>query len=70
LERIVAVCEEAMNDAEALEEIQLKAAEVIIKAIRMSYAIVREVDIENLERHAEEIKKRLAERDREGRAEA
>jgi len=66
LERIMAVCEEALSDPEAVEGAQLKAADVIIRAIRMGYAIVREVEVEDLERHAEEIKKRLEERRRGG----
>jgi glutathione S-transferase len=68
LERIITACEEALTDSDALEEAQLKAADVIIRAIRMSYVIVREVDIENLERVAQEIKRRLDERARQGQA--
>jgi len=64
LEGVIKACESAMGDAGALEEIQLKAMDIIIKAIRLSYVIVREVDIENLELQAEEIKRRLEERDR------
>lgn len=66
LERIIAICEEALVNPEALEEIQLKAADVIIRAIRMSYTIVREVDIENLERLATEIKRELEARHQPG----
>ena len=58
LERIVATCEEAMSGAE-LDGAQLKAADVIIRAIRMGYAIVREADVENLEQAAAEIKRIL-----------
>ena len=51
-------------DPEAVEAIQLKAADVIIRAIRMGYTIVREVDIENLERHTKAIQRSFEERDR------
>jgi predicted ATP-grasp superfamily ATP-dependent carboligase len=64
LERIIALCEEALCDPGAVEGAQLKAADVIIRAIRMGYSIVREVDVEDLERRAEEIKERLEERRR------
>jgi len=62
LEGIVTLCEKALSDPEAVEGIQLKAANVIINAIRMSYAIVREVDIENLERQTKEIQRILEQR--------
>jgi len=61
LEQLISICEEALSDPQALEEIQLKAASVIIRAIRTSYAIVREEDVENLEQLAQEIKRQLAE---------
>lgn len=63
---MVGACEAAMGDAGALEDAQLRAMDVLIRALRLSYVIVREVDIENLERQAEEIKGRLEERDRAG----
>ena len=66
LERIIALCEGALCDPAALEGAQLRAADVIIRAIRMGYAIVREVDVEDLERRAEEIKARLEEGRRGG----
>jgi len=62
LERIIRTCENALNNPGAMEKIQLKAAEVIIKAIKISYEIVREADIEDLERLAAEIKAKLEER--------
>jgi hypothetical protein len=65
LEDIVELCEEALSDPNSIEGTQLKAANVIINAIRMSYNIVREVDIENLERHTKEIQKILEKRARE-----
>ncbi|MBD3206232.1 hypothetical protein GF319_07805 [Candidatus Bathyarchaeota archaeon] len=64
LEHIIGLCEDALMDPEAVEAIQLKAADVIIRAIRMGYTIVREVDIENLERHTKEIQRSFEERDR------
>jgi hypothetical protein len=64
LEDIIGLCEEALMDPEAVEAIQLKAADVIIRAIRMGYTIVREVDIENLERHTKAIQRSFEERDR------
>jgi len=65
LENIVSICEAALSDPESVQEVQLKAADVIIRAIRMSYTIVKEVDIENLERQTREIKRSFEERDRE-----
>ena len=65
LERIIELCEAVLNDAGSMEDVQLKAADVIIRAIRMGYTIVREVDVENLERITAEIKAKLEERDRE-----
>ncbi len=67
LERIISICEQVLSGSNVLEKAQLRAAEVIIEAIRMSYTIVRDVDVENLERIAAEIQERLEERDREGR---
>jgi len=64
LENVISVCEKALSDADALQEIQIKAAEVIIKAIRASYAIIREEEVENLEQLAQEIKAKLEERAR------
>jgi len=66
LERIIELCESVLNDVGSMKDVQLKAADVIIRAIRMSYVIVKEVDVENLERVTAEIKAKLAERDREG----
>lgn len=65
LENIVSICEAALSDPDSVQEVQLKAADVIIRAIRMSYTIVKEVDIENLERQTREIKRSLKERDQE-----
>jgi hypothetical protein len=65
LERIIELCESVLNSQGLMEDIQLKAADVIIRAIRMGYTIVREVDVENLERITAEIKAKLEERDRE-----
>ena len=66
LEELISFCEGILNNPEAYEELQLEAARVIIQAIRMSYSIVREVDVENLEQLAEKIKKALEESHREG----
>jgi hypothetical protein len=70
LERIIELCEAVLSDAGAMEDVQFKAADVIIRAIRMSYVIVKEVDVENLERVTAEIKAKLEERDREGSGKA
>jgi len=63
LERIIRTCETPFNNPKAMEKIQLKADEVIIKEIKMSYEIMREAEIENLERLVVEIKAKLEERD-------
>ena len=70
LENIIKICETALSDPDTVQEIQLKAANVIIRAIRMSYLIVKEVDIENLEQHTKEIQAKLEKRDREGQVRA
>jgi hypothetical protein len=64
LEDIVKTCEEALADPNVMKSIQLRAAQVIIEAIRMSYTIVREVDVENLEKLTAQIKAKLEERNR------
>jgi hypothetical protein len=64
LEGIVKTCEKALADPNIMKFVQLKAAQVIIEAIRMSYTIVREVDVENLEKLTAEISAKIEERDR------
>jgi DNA-binding Lrp family transcriptional regulator len=61
LERVIALCEEALTRPGAVGRPQLRAAEVLIKALRASYEIVREVDVENLERLAEEVARKIEE---------
>lgn len=62
LERIIMFCEGVINNPGSVEEVQLLAFDVIIRAIRMSYMIVKDVDVENLERLTEEVKTQLKER--------
>ena len=59
LEKAIKFCENVLNNPGAVEEIQLEALDVIIRAIRMSYTIVKDVDVENLERLTDEVKTQL-----------
>lgn len=61
LEKVIRFCEGVVNNPSAAEIIQLMALDVIIRAIRMGYTIVKDVDVENLERYTEEIKAQLKE---------
>jgi len=68
LERLMEQLDEVLSDPESVGEIQLKAMGIIIKAISACYAMVRDIDVENLESEVEEIKGLLAKRAHAGRS--
>jgi len=68
LERLMEQLDEMMADPGSVREIQLKAMGILIKAISACYAMVRDIDVENLEREVEEIKGLLAKRAHAGRS--
>ena len=58
LEKLIQELDGVIIDPEGVEHIQLKAMEVLIKAVRQCYSIVRDIDVEMLEVELEEIKER------------
>ena len=61
LERLIAYCENVIEREDIPEEIRLRAIDVIVRIIRMSYVMVRDIDIENVEAAIELLKQRLEE---------
>ncbi|MBN2336724.1 hypothetical protein JXL21_14295 [Candidatus Bathyarchaeota archaeon] len=46
-----------ISDPEGYEEIQVKAMSVLIRAIKVCYGLVLDIEVENLEREVEELEK-------------
>ena len=44
-----------ISDPEGVEEIQVKAMSVLIRAIKVCYGLVVDVEVENLEQEVEEL---------------
>jgi hypothetical protein len=58
LEKLIHELDGIIIDPEGIEDIQLQAMNVLIKAVRLCYSIVRDIDVEVLEVELEEIKER------------
>ena len=55
LEKIVQQCDKMISDPEGVEEIQVKSMSVLIRAIKVCYGLVLDVEVERLEREVEEL---------------
>ena len=60
----MAECDRIASDPEGYEEIQVKAMAVLIRAVRVCYDIITDVEVEMIEAEAEEVKRLLEERAR------
>ena len=58
-------CDGVIADPGSHEELQLKAMAVLIRAITVCYDLVTDVEVEMLERQAEEVKRLFEEGTRE-----
>jgi len=61
LELLIQELDGIIADPEGFEDIQLQAMDTLIKAVRLCYTIVRDVDVELLENELEKIKERSRE---------
>lgn len=57
LEALIEGLDRIINAPDGVEKIQLKAMDTMIKAVRMCYYIVRDVDVEKLEDEFEELER-------------
>ena len=55
LEKVVGQCDKMISDPEGVEEIQVKAMSVLIRAIKVCYGLVVDVEVEHLEQEVEEL---------------
>lgn len=62
-------CDRIISDPEGYEEIQVQAMAILIRAIKVCYALVTDEQVEALEKEFEALKRRVAERDRAREAE-
>ena len=62
LERIMTQCDEIISDPSGFEEIQLQAMAILIRAIVVSYELVSDEQVDELEEELGKIKARLAEK--------
>ena len=67
LERVMRACDRVIADPASHEELQVKAMAVLIRAITVCYNLVTDVEVELLERQAEEIKRLFEEGARTGK---
>jgi len=58
-------CDKIVSDPEGHEEIQVKAMAVLVRAVKVCYSLVTDAEVEMLEKELKEIKRRIADRDRE-----
>ena len=58
-------CDKIVSDPEGHEEIQVKAMAVLVRAVKVCYSLVTDAEVEILEKELKEIKRRIADRDRE-----
>jgi hypothetical protein len=56
LEELMAEIDGIIDDPKGFKEIQVRAMDVLIRAVRMCYRIVRDVDVERLEDELEGLK--------------
>jgi len=64
LEKVMADCDKIASDPQGYEEIQVKAMAVLIRAVRVCYDIITDIEVEMIEAEAEEVKRLLEERAR------
>jgi len=57
LEGVMRELDRMISDPEGFDEIQVKAMNAMIRAVRMCYRMVRDVDVERLEDELEELKR-------------
>jgi len=60
-------CDGIIADPRGVEEIQMRAMEILIKAVRLCYTIVSDVEVEGLEREVETLKGREEQAAEKGR---
>jgi hypothetical protein len=60
----MADCDKIVSDPQGYEEIQVKAMAVLIRAVRVCYDIITDVEVEMIEAETEEVKRLLEERAR------
>ena len=63
-------CDRILSDPEGYEELQVKAMAILIRAIKVCYDLVSDAEVEQLEEAVEDLKRRIAARDRKAKAEA
>jgi len=54
-------CDGIIADPGGVEDVQVRAMEVLIRAVRVCYRMVGDAEVEELEREVEELKAREAE---------
>jgi len=59
-------CDGIVADPETPEDVKVKALAVLIRAVKVCYDIVTDVEVELIEEQAEEIRRALEERRRRG----
>jgi len=59
-------CDAIVADPETPEDVKVKALAVLIRAVKVCYEIVTDVEVEQIEEKAEEIRRALEERRRRG----
>jgi hypothetical protein len=59
-------CDRIVSDPDGYEELQVKALAVLIRAVKVCYEMVTDVEVEMIEAEAAEIRKALEERRRGG----
>lgn len=55
LEKVFRQCDKMISDPEGVDEIQVKAMSVLIRAIKVCYGLVVDVEVGRLEREVEEL---------------
>ncbi|MCW4048328.1 MAG: hypothetical protein NWE89_01195 [Candidatus Bathyarchaeota archaeon] len=61
LEAVMRVCDRIAANPDAYEKLQVRALEVMIKAVRACYGLVGDVEVEMIEQEVEELKRKEAE---------
>ena len=57
LEKVMRQCDRIIANPEGVEEIQVKAMGIMIRAIQVCYGMVIDIEVEELEREVEEIQR-------------
>jgi hypothetical protein len=70
LEGVMKECDRIVADSEAPEDVKVKALAVLIRAVKVCYDIVTDVEVEMIEAEAAEIRRALEERRRRGQEQA